>query len=160
MKISIDRIKKEKEVSLEYEDEQFQNKPLRESTQGPLKIKFVLSLAGNANIRIKGEIEGNFELICDRCADSFLQYKKIELDEIFELSKKELSDRMVDLDSKVKDVVITSFPIKILCNENCKGICLGCGVNLNKEKCKCINKQMSRWVDEFIVFVGFFSIMN
>jgi uncharacterized protein len=140
MKISIDRIKKEKEVSLEYEDEQFQNKPLRESTQGPLKIKFVLSLAGNANIRIKGEIEGNFELICDRCADSFLQYKKIELDEIFELSKKELSDRMVDLDSKVKDVVITSFPIKILCNENCKGICLGCGVNLNKEKCKCINK--------------------
>jgi uncharacterized protein len=140
MKISIDRIKKEKEVSLEYEDEQFQNKPLRESTQGPLKIKFVLSLVGNANIRIKGEIEGNFELICDRCADSFLQYKKIELDEIFELSKKELSDRMVDLDSKVKDVVITSFSIKILCNENCKGICLGCGVNLNKEKCKCINK--------------------
>jgi uncharacterized protein len=140
MKISIDRIKKEKEVSLRYEDEQFQNKPLRESTQGPLKIKFVLSLVGNANIRIKGEIEGNFELICDRCADSFLQYKKIELDEIFELSKKELSDRMVDLDSKVKDVVITSFPIKILCNENCKGICLGCGVNLNKEKCKCINK--------------------
>jgi uncharacterized protein len=140
MKISIDRIKKEKEVYLDYEDDQFQNKQLRESTRGPLKIKFVISLVGNTNVRIKGEIEGIFELVCDRCADSFLQNKKIELDEIFELSKKELSDRLVDLDSKVRDIVVMSFPIKILCNENCKGICLGCGVNLNKEKCKCINK--------------------
>jgi len=140
MKISIDRIKKEKEVYLDYEDDQFQNKQLRESTRGPLKIKFVISLVGNINVRIKGEIEGIFELVCDRCADSFLQNKKIELDEIFELSKKELSDRLVDLDSKVRDIVVMSFPIKILCNENCKGICLGCGVNLNKEKCKCINK--------------------
>jgi uncharacterized protein len=140
MKISIDRIKKEKEVYLDYEDDQFQNKQLRESTRGPLKIKFVISLVGNTNVRIKGEIEGIFELVCDRCADSFLQNKKIELDEIFELSKKELSDRLVDLDSKVRDIVVMSYPIKILCNENCKGICLGCGVNLNKEKCKCINK--------------------
>jgi uncharacterized protein len=140
MKISIDRIKKEKEVYLDYEDDQFQNKQLRESTRDPLKIKFVISLVGNTNVRIKGEIEGIFELVCDRCADSFLQNKKIELDEIFELSKKELSDRLVDLDSKVRDIVVMSFPIKILCNENCKGICLGCGVNLNKEKCKCINK--------------------
>jgi uncharacterized protein len=140
MKISIDRIKKEKEVYLDYEDDQFQNKQLRESTRGPLKIKFVISLVGNTNVRIKGKIEGIFELVCDRCADSFLQNKKIELDEIFELSKKELSDRLVDLDSKVRDIVVMSYPIKILCNENCKGICLGCGVNLNKEKCKCINK--------------------
>jgi len=140
MKISIDRIKKEKEVYLDYEDDQFQNKQLRESTRGPLKIKFVISLVGNTNVRIKGEIEGIFELVCDRCADSFFQNKKIELDEIFELSKKELSDRLVDLDSKVRDIVVMSFPIKILCNENCKGICLGCGVNLNKEKCKCVNK--------------------
>jgi uncharacterized protein len=140
MKISIDRIKKEKEVYLDYEDNQFQNKQLRESTRDSLKIKFVISLVGNTNVRIKGEIEGIFELVCDRCADSFLQNKKIELDEIFELSTKELSDRLVDLDSKVRDIVVMSFPIKILCNENCKGICLGCGVNLNKEKCKCVNK--------------------
>ena len=140
MKISIDRIKKEKEVILEYEDDQFQNKSLRESTQCPLKIKLFLSLVGNTNVRIKGEIEGNFELVCDRCADNFLKYKKIELDEIFELSKKELSDRIVDVDSKIRDVVIMSFPIKILCSESCRGICLGCGVNLNKEKCNCNEK--------------------
>jgi hypothetical protein len=44
MKISIDRIKKEKKVVLEYEDEQFQNKDQREATKGPLKLKLVLSL--------------------------------------------------------------------------------------------------------------------
>jgi len=137
MKISIDRIKKEKEIVLEYEDSQFKNKSFREATQGSIKIKLVLSLVGDTNVRIKGEIKGNFELVCDRCADSFLEYKKIEFDEIFELTKEELSDKMVDIDSKIRDVVVMSFPIKILCSENCKGICLGCGVNLNKENCRC-----------------------
>jgi len=140
MKISIDRIKKEKEVAMEYEDEQFQDKLTRESSQGPLKLKLVLSLVGNDNIRIKGEIGGVFKLICDRCGDTFFQHKTIELNEIFELTEKELSDRMVDVDSKIKEVVVISFPMKILCNENCKGICLNCGVNLNKEKCKCSSK--------------------
>ncbi len=137
MKISIDRIKKEKKVVLEYEDEQFQNKAQREATKGPLRLKLVLSLIDNANVRIKGEVEGEFLLICDRCCDKFLQHKEIRFDEIFELEKKEITERMIYLDNKIKDIVLTSFPIKILCDENCKGICLGCGVNLNKNKCKC-----------------------
>jgi len=140
MKISIDRIKKEKKVVLEYEDEQFQNKNQREATKGPLKLKLVLSLIGDENIRIKGEIEGDFLFTCDRCCDKFLQHKEIKFDEIFELEKKEITERLVYLDNKIKDIVFTNFPIKILCSDNCKGICLGCGVNLNKDKCKCVNK--------------------
>jgi uncharacterized protein len=79
-------------------------------------------------------------LTCDRCCDKFLQHKEIKFDEIFELEKKEITERLVYLDNKIKDIVFTSFPIKILCSDNCKGICLGCGVNLNKDKCKCVNK--------------------
>jgi uncharacterized protein len=140
MKISIDRIKKEKRVVLEYGDEQFQDKEQREATDGPLRLKLILGLVSNDNVRIIGEIKGDFLLTCDRCCDKFLQYKEIKFDEIFELDKKEISERMIYLDNRIRDIVLTSFPIKILCNENCKGICLGCGVNLNKEKCKCVNK--------------------
>lgn len=137
MKISIDRIKKEGKVHVDYEDVQFENKDERESSKGPLEVNLVLSLIGSENIKIKGEIKGKFILICDRCCDSFEINKKIEIDEIFELEKKELTERMIDLDPKIKDIVLASFPIKILCKEDCKGICLGCKVNLNKEKCRC-----------------------
>lgn len=140
MKISIDRIKKEGKVELEYEDNQFQKTDLRESTKGPLNIKISLVLVGNDNVAIKGEIKGDFVLICDRCCDEFVQHKDFKLDEIFELDKKELTERMIDIDTKIRDVVLNSFPIKILCKEDCRGICTGCGVNLNKEECRCKQK--------------------
>lgn len=137
MKISLDRIKKEKRVVLEYEDDQLVNKNLRESTYKPLVIKLILTLVGDNNIRLKGKIEGEFVLICDRCCEEFIQYKNFEIDEIFELEKKEISERIFYLDNRIKDIVLTSFPIKLLCKEDCKGICTGCGVNLNKDKCRC-----------------------
>ncbi|MFN3550543.1 MAG: YceD family protein [Endomicrobiia bacterium] len=137
MKISIDRIKKEKKVFLEYEDDQFKNKNFRESTSKPLFVSVILSLVCNNNVRVKGRISGEFVLVCDRCCDEFVQNKDIEIDEVFELEKKEISERMFYLDNRIRDVVLTQFPIKLLCKEDCKGICPGCGVNLNKDNCRC-----------------------
>ncbi len=139
MKISIDRIKKEKKVFLEYEDEQFKDKNLRESTKKPLFVSVVLSLIDNNDVRVKGRILGEFILVCDRCCDKFVQNKEVEIDEVFELEKKEISERMFYLDNRIRDVVLAQFPIKLLCAEDCKGICIGCGVNLNKSECKCKN---------------------
>lgn len=34
--------------------------------------------------------------------------------------------------------VVASFPMKVLCDNDCKGLCLNCGVDLNKESCDCI----------------------
>lgn len=137
MKISIDRIKKEKKVEVSYQDTQFENSSLREHTTGGLNVNVILSLAGETGVMIKGDISGEFSLECDRCCTRFSQHKKILIDEVFEIEEKEISSRMIDLDTRIHDIVLTSFPMKILCNENCKGICSGCGANLNKEECKC-----------------------
>ncbi|MCS7227939.1 MAG: DUF177 domain-containing protein [Endomicrobia bacterium] len=137
MKISIDRIRKESQIILTYEDEQFKSEDFVYQTIGPLIVNIILSLAGNENIRIKGEITGKFNLICDRCCAEFVEDKKICFDEVFELEKKEIVEHIVNIDTKIRDLVLTSFPMKILCDKECKGICLKCGVNLNKEECKC-----------------------
>lgn len=34
--------------------------------------------------------------------------------------------------------VVASLPMKTLCQNNCKGLCLNCGVDLNKESCDCV----------------------
>ena len=45
----------------------------------------------------------------------------------------------VDLSAIVDDLIMINSPVSFLCAEDCKGICLGCGVNLNDEQCKCKN---------------------
>lgn len=137
MKISIEKIRKEIKIDLSYEDRQFEKNNIRESPKDVLQVNFTLSLAGEKNLSIKGEIKGNFKLTCERCCEDFITYKKIGVDDIFELTNKELSEKVVDIGEKVKEIVLASSPMKILCKEDCKGICSSCGVNLNKETCKC-----------------------
>ncbi len=47
----------------------------------------------------------------------------------------------IDLTDDIREEVILDLPIKILCTESSKGLCPGCGMNLNKEKCRCEKKQ-------------------
>ncbi|MBP5307656.1 MAG: DUF177 domain-containing protein [Clostridia bacterium] len=47
---------------------------------------------------------------------------------------------LADLTVPVEETVITSSPSVIYCRENCKGICVGCGVNLNESEWKCKNE--------------------
>jgi len=43
----------------------------------------------------------------------------------------------IDLTKIVDDAIIINAPTTLLCREDCKGICAGCGVNLNEDDCKC-----------------------
>lgn len=137
MKISIEKIKKEIKVDLSYESRQFEKNNNRESPKNPIQVNITVSLAGEKNVSIRGYIDGDFKLTCERCCESFLIHKKINVDDIFELTQHELSEKIVDIDKKIEEIVYAESPIKIICKEDCKGICIGCGVNLNKEECKC-----------------------
>ena len=48
----------------------------------------------------------------------------------------------LDVDRLVYLEVLMSWPLKVLCREDCKGICAGCGVNLNVEECRCGTKPV------------------
>lgn len=41
------------------------------------------------------------------------------------------------LEDALKEQVILAIPLKLLCGEECKGLCAGCGSNLNHERCSC-----------------------
>lgn len=48
-----------------------------------------------------------------------------------------VDNRELDLDELVNEEVSLSLPNKILCKEDCKGLCYKCGTNLNVKKCDC-----------------------
>jgi uncharacterized protein len=48
-----------------------------------------------------------------------------------------LADDRLDLSAWARDAIALELPEKILCREDCAGLCPGCGVNLNVEQCSC-----------------------
>jgi|GEM_PF-585552 len=60
--------------------------------------------------------------------------------------------RMIDadqesivLDEDVRQTMLLSVPFKILCREECKGLCSTCGTDLNNGPCNCTPEIDPRW---------------
>jgi uncharacterized metal-binding protein YceD (DUF177 family) len=47
----------------------------------------------------------------------------------------------VDRTDEIREELLLSVPMRFLCSEECQGICPGCHVNLNAEKCKCTKSK-------------------
>ncbi len=56
------------------------------------------------------------------------------------------NDFAVDISQFVRQALILAIDIKPVCREDCKGLCDGCGTNLNEADCKCsLDKIDPRW---------------
>lgn len=53
-------------------------------------------------------------------------------------------EKEIDISKPIRDMVHLEITIDELCDPNCKGLCLRCGVNLNKNTCKCKVQEMDR----------------
>jgi uncharacterized protein len=52
----------------------------------------------------------------------------------------------IDVAEEVRQVITISVPLKLLCKEECKGLCPRCGKNRNVELCDCRDDEVdSRW---------------
>lgn len=47
----------------------------------------------------------------------------------------------IELGDIVREQIYLSFPMKFLCHEECRGLCLACGANLNRGECGCREKK-------------------
>lgn len=44
---------------------------------------------------------------------------------------------MLDLEELILSDILLELPTKLLCKEDCKGLCPHCGCNLNHQSCDC-----------------------
>ena len=49
--------------------------------------------------------------------------------------------RTVDVMPQIQESIYTLLPTKVLCKDDCKGLCPVCGKNLNEGSCSCINEN-------------------
>ena len=99
----------------------------------------VLVMTGSVRTTIHGT--------CDRCASEFSRDEDIPIDVVLvtELANEENEDEWVfplegdsaDLDDIVRTVFVLNLDSKLLCKEDCQGLCCRCGKNLNDGPCSC-----------------------
>jgi uncharacterized protein len=125
---------------------------------GPIQARVHLSRSGEV-ILITSRIEARARCTCARCLEPFFlplasQFQislkpKPDLTpaEEFELSREDLETDFyegeeVDLTPLIQDQVLLTLPPKVVCREDCRGLCQGCGRNLNREVCQCPEERV------------------
>jgi uncharacterized protein len=115
------------------------------------KAPFTLSVAnvGNKQLNINGKTEVIVAIPCDRCLEDVPVNFDIEISKEIEIKKflardidgMEDAHYMIgtdlDVDKLIFGEILVSWPMKVLCREDCEGICKRCGTNLNLATCQC-----------------------
>jgi len=99
----------------------------------PIKIRAGVSKITNA-VTVNLSLSGSMHLNCSRCLREF----NVALKKILRLNYHvDRTKPIIDLDQDIKEEIILDYPIKPLCNPDCKGLCPKCGKNLNEGGCSC-----------------------
>lgn len=97
-------------------------------------------------VSLHATIHADLSTVCNRCAKETIEHLSIPMDHIFvtELNNEEnvddyvvIPDMILDLDALATEDLLLNLPTKVLCQEDCKGICPQCGKNLNEGPCDC-----------------------
>ncbi|MFH7324902.1 YceD family protein [Desulfurivibrio sp. C05AmB] len=106
-----------------------------------------------------GSLEATVELVCDRCLESYrwplssrfslnLEVAPAIAEEqaggerehscrVEEMDTVYLTEDLVDVTDLLAQQLYLSLPLKHLCREECRGLCPGCGADLNRGVCRC-----------------------
>lgn len=115
------------------------------------------------DIRVNGSLATSLEISCARCLEPIVQDVKRDFDLLYrplgaDAGRDEMSvtdaeaeisyyegDGIV-LEDVVREQVLLAVPVKVVCREDCKGLCPHCGKNLNQEQCSCgAEQEEPRW---------------
>ncbi|HLH06855.1 MAG TPA: DUF177 domain-containing protein [Terriglobales bacterium] len=115
------------------------------------------------DIRLVGEFSTRLELLCARCLDPVYQEVRKTFDLMYrpqgvDAGKEEISLGKDDVDigyyqgegllleEVLREQLLLALPLKLLCSEDCKGLCRSCGQNLNQGACGCTRTEPDpRW---------------
>ena len=96
---------------------------------------------------ISGECNFVIEIPCDRCLEPVATELDITFENNVDLNADEQVDELdeknyidgynLDVEKLLYNEILIGWPMKVLCSEDCKGICNTCGQNLNLGTCDC-----------------------
>ena len=130
---------------------------LRVYTQ-PIFVDVVLE-KNPRQVHLHTKIFTQREVECDRCMETFSTDIKGEYEMVYGFEQRSTIDiedaeftfldkdhSIIELQDDIRQTMMISLPMKNLCNEDCLGLCIHCGKNLNDGSCDCATEVVDeRW---------------
>ena len=137
------------EFSLDFSDYPYNGGfPFREPVRVSGQVKNSTGI-----VTLKAKAEFTLSLTCDRCAQALTRSFCVPVDHtlVTEVND-ETNDELIvtdtfryDVEPLITDDIILYLPTKIICRDDCAGICSRCGKNLNDGPCDCKKEIAPRW---------------
>ena len=111
-------------------------------------------MLADETVIVRGEARAVVESPCARCLTPTKTEVTAEVEEAFVRDQGQEFDpdddqyrytgHVLELDDAVRTALLLELPSRILCKEDCKGLCANCGANLNINACSCQKDLTSR----------------
>ena len=112
-----------------------------------------------SQIIVRSEIATSASFSCDRCLADFRQqiaasYAVVYVEEASEAGRfppeevrvVRVDATVIDLSGDVREMILLSVPLKLICREDCRGLCPHCGADLNAGEHVCAKQSTDgRW---------------
>lgn len=113
----------------------------------PVHLEGRIERAGR-NFLLKMTVAFDYVDNCARClvevnspleydVEAYLMRDEYDEGEYEEVDVFAVDSNEIDLMDIVSATLTNNLPSRVICSEDCKGICSGCGVNLNLHECEC-----------------------
>ncbi len=95
------------------------------------------------SLKLVADATVTFKANCDLCGDALDKTLSFSIEEVFAKSNSEdsnyyeIGSTSVDVTPMIVDNFFENLPSRIVCKEDCKGLCDMCGKNLNYHSCSC-----------------------
>jgi uncharacterized protein len=121
--------------------------PADDVLDGPIELDFDLDSVVEG-ILVRGTVRFGVEMPCARCLAPQSAEHTVHVAELFQDPRKredddeddpgyELVDDVtaIDVATLVRDSVLMDLPVRVLCREDCQGLCSVCGTDRNEADC-------------------------
>ena len=146
-------INKETKEEVTYDFDSFQSRlgdfPIRSKSPVILRI----ANQENKKLLIQGTVDLVVDIPCGRCLENVPTSIHFDIDKELIIQDGSVVDEdmeeidyligfELDVDKLVYAEILVNWPMRVLCKDDCKGICKVCGMNLNKGACNCQRTEL------------------
>jgi len=95
----------------------------------------------------QGTVSTCLQVSCCRCLDEFVYPLEFTYEDEWVYAPQATAEQAetalvfdkdeLELGERIFEQIILALPMKFICSPDCQGLCLVCGQNLNRSKCRC-----------------------
>ena len=142
----------EMDIPLDCSAVEFQGMRYEFTKKPPLHVR--ITNQNRKKVLVEGNADYTLSIPCSRCLDSVEVTIPVEIHVSLDFSREDeertremeeegyLNGYSLDVDLLVLDEILLEFPEKVLCRDDCRGLCPVCGQNLNQGECGCNRESL------------------